>query len=156
MINELSEQRAKLENYTKKTLHAVQTKYMVAVSSHRNQINERQERVDFLEKKMKEVRASYSREQALMMSSFYEVKSSPGISGCRLLSMVTMLSCTDWNRDATSHNDATGPGCWCSRRRLMACKQKDRRTCQKTTRSVSRARSTLPSLNDAFNFARKW
>ncbi|GMF14210.1 unnamed protein product [Phytophthora lilii] len=73
VINELSEQRAKLENYTKKTLHAVQTKYMVAVSSHRNQINEKQERVDFLEKKMKEVRASYSREQALMMSSFYEV-----------------------------------------------------------------------------------
>ncbi|KAF1791301.1 Hook-related protein family [Phytophthora cactorum] len=52
VINELSEQRAKLENYTKKTLHAVQTKYM---------------------KKMKEVRASYSREQALMMSSFYEI-----------------------------------------------------------------------------------
>ena len=74
-INELSEQRAKLENYTKKTLHAVQTKYMVAVSSHRNQVNEKQERVDFLEKKMKEVRASYSREQALMMSLFYEVKS---------------------------------------------------------------------------------
>ncbi|RLN71021.1 hypothetical protein BBJ28_00013994, partial [Nothophytophthora sp. Chile5] len=74
VINELSEQRTKLENYTKKTLHAVQTKYMVAVSSHRNQINEKQERVDFLEKKMKEVRASYSREQALMMSSFYEVR----------------------------------------------------------------------------------
>ncbi|ETI31204.1 hypothetical protein F441_21670 [Phytophthora nicotianae CJ01A1] len=73
VINELSEQRAKLENYTKKTLHAVQTKYMVAVSSHRNQINEKQERVDFLEKKMKEIRASYSREQALMMSSFYEI-----------------------------------------------------------------------------------
>ncbi|KAG7380913.1 Protein Hook 1 [Phytophthora pseudosyringae] len=73
VINELSEQRSKLENYTKKTLHAVQTKYMVAVSSHRNQINEKQERVDFLEKKMKEVRASYSREQALMMSSFYEI-----------------------------------------------------------------------------------
>ncbi|KAL4094759.1 hypothetical protein PRIC1_010417 [Phytophthora ramorum] len=73
VINELSEQRAKLENYTKKTLHAVQTKYMVAVSSHRNQVNEKQERVDFLEKKMKEVRASYSREQALMMSSFYEI-----------------------------------------------------------------------------------
>lgn len=50
VINEL-EQRAKLENYTKKTLHAVQTKYMVAVSSHRNQINEKQERVDFLEKR---------------------------------------------------------------------------------------------------------
>ncbi|TMW67081.1 hypothetical protein Poli38472_012197 [Pythium oligandrum] len=73
MINELSEQRSKLENYTKKTLHAVQTKYMVAVSSHRNQINEKQERIDFLEKKMKETRVSYSREQALMMSAFYEI-----------------------------------------------------------------------------------
>lgn len=73
VINELSEQRAKLENYTKKTLHAVQTKYMVAVSSHRNQINEKQERVDLLEKKLKDIRTSYSREQALMMSSFYEV-----------------------------------------------------------------------------------
>ncbi|DAZ92583.1 TPA: hypothetical protein N0F65_012813 [Lagenidium giganteum] len=73
VINELSEQRAKLENYTKKTLHAVQTKYMVAVSSHRNQLNEKQEKVGFLEKKMKEMRASYSREQALMMSSFYEI-----------------------------------------------------------------------------------
>ncbi|TYZ64150.1 hypothetical protein PybrP1_004443 [[Pythium] brassicae (nom. inval.)] len=72
VINELSEQRAKLENYTKKTLHAVQTKYMVAVSSHRNQITEKQERVDLLEKKLKEIRTSYSREQALMMSSFYE------------------------------------------------------------------------------------
>ena len=83
VINELSEQRAKLENYTKKTLHAVQTKYMVAVSSHRNQINEKQERVDFLEKKMKEVRASYSREQALMMSSFYEVKSGHAVVFCQ-------------------------------------------------------------------------
>uniref|UniRef100_K3WMX2 Calponin-homology (CH) domain-containing protein n=1 Tax=Globisporangium ultimum (strain ATCC 200006 / CBS 805.95 / DAOM BR144) TaxID=431595 RepID=K3WMX2_GLOUD len=73
IINEIAEQRAKLENYTKKTLHAVQTKYMVAVSSHRNQINEKQERVDLLEKKLKEIRASYSREQALMMSSFYEI-----------------------------------------------------------------------------------
>lgn len=74
VINELSEQRAKLENYTKKTLHAVQTKYMVAVSSHRNQINEKQERVDLLEKKLKDMRTSYAREQALMMSSFYEVR----------------------------------------------------------------------------------
>lgn len=74
VINELSEQRAKLENYTKKTLHAVQTKYMVAVSSHRNQLNEKQERVDVLEKKLKEMRTSYSREQALLMSSFYEVR----------------------------------------------------------------------------------
>jgi chromosome segregation ATPase len=73
VINDLSEQRAKLENYTKKTLHAVQTKYMVAVSSHRNQINEKQERVEFLEKKLKEMRNSYSREQALMMSALYEV-----------------------------------------------------------------------------------
>ncbi|KAJ0397729.1 hypothetical protein P43SY_007197 [Pythium insidiosum] len=72
VINELSEQRAKLENYTKKTLHAVQTKYMVAVSSHRNQINEKQERIEFLEKKMKDMRTSCSREQALMMSAFYE------------------------------------------------------------------------------------
>ncbi|RQM12556.1 hypothetical protein DD237_006523 [Peronospora effusa] len=102
VINELSEQRAKLENYTKKTLHAVQTKYMVAVSSHRNQVNEKQERVDFLEKKMKEIRASYSREQALMMSSFYEVKSSRCLRGCRLLSKLTTLSCIDWNRNATS------------------------------------------------------
>lgn len=73
MINDLSEKREKLENYTKKTLHAVQTKYMVAVSSHRNQLNEKQEKVDFLEKKMKETRASYAREQALMMSGFYEI-----------------------------------------------------------------------------------
>ena len=73
VINELSEQRAKLENYTKNTLHAVQTKYMVAVSSHRNQMNERQERIEFLEKKLKEMRTSYSREQSLMMSSIYEI-----------------------------------------------------------------------------------
>jgi chromosome segregation ATPase len=76
MINEIVEQRTKLENYTKKTLHAVQTKYMVAVSSHRNQLSEKDERLDFLEKKLKEIRASYSREQALMMSSFYEVRHS--------------------------------------------------------------------------------
>lgn len=72
-INELNEQRAKLESYTRKTLHAVQTKYMVTVSSHRNQLGEKQEKIDFLEKRLKEMRASYSREQALMMSSFYEV-----------------------------------------------------------------------------------
>nr|CCA23185.1 hook domaincontaining protein putative [Albugo laibachii Nc14] len=72
-INELNEQRAKLESYTRKTLHAVQTKYMVTVSSHRNQIGEKQEKIEFLEKRLKEMRASYSREQALMMSSFYEI-----------------------------------------------------------------------------------
>jgi hypothetical protein len=78
VINEVTEQKAKLETYTKKTLHAVQTKYMVAVSSHRNQLNEKQEMIEFLDKKMKETRSSYSREQALMMSAFYEVRQMKG------------------------------------------------------------------------------
>lgn len=92
VINELSEQRSKLENYTKKTLHAVQTKYMVAVSSHRNQINERQERIDFLEKKTKEIRATYSREQALMMSAFYEVSSRSYLTITRSQPLITPCS----------------------------------------------------------------
>lgn len=154
VINELSEQRAKLENYTKKTLHAVQTKYMVAVSSHRNQINEKQERVDFLEKKMKEVRASYSREQALMMSSFYEVRH---ISFWRLLLASIgadrfVMVWTDWNGDATPYHDASGSRCRSSRRRLVACKQEDRRARQKATRRMSRATSASLWLKSAPNF----
>jgi len=128
VINELSEQRAKLENYTKKTLHAVQTKYMVAVSSHRNQINEKQERVDFLEKKMKEVRASYSREQALMMSSFYEVRH-PLRWTCAVLEcrMLTLACCwTDRHGDAAPHHDASGACRRRSRRRVLAREQEDR------------------------------
>lgn len=85
VINEVTEQRTKLENYTKKTLHAVQTKYMVAVSSQRNQLNEKEERVEFLEKKLKEARNSFSREQALMMSSFYEVGDPVCLDACRVI-----------------------------------------------------------------------
>jgi hypothetical protein len=73
MINNLAQDKEKLETYTKKTLHAVQTKYMVAVSSHRNQLTEKQAKVDLLETKLKELKQSQKREQALLMSSFYEV-----------------------------------------------------------------------------------
>lgn len=104
VINELSEQRAKLENYTKKTLHAVQTKYMVAVSSHRNQINEKQERVDLLEKKLKEIRTSYSREQALMMSSFYEVSRCLCVV-CVRLSHVACRRVVSWCRGVVCQHE---------------------------------------------------
>ncbi|RQM22581.1 hypothetical protein B5M09_005651 [Aphanomyces astaci] len=73
VINNLSQDKEKLETYTKKTLHAVQSKYMLAVSVHRNQISERQAKVEMLENKLKELKAGQKREQALLMSSFYEV-----------------------------------------------------------------------------------
>ncbi|RHY33493.1 hypothetical protein DYB32_001599 [Aphanomyces invadans] len=75
VINNLSQDKEKLETYTKKTLHAVQSKYMLAVSVHRNQISERQAKVEMLENKLKELKAGQKREQALLMSSFYEVPS---------------------------------------------------------------------------------
>ncbi|ETW09784.1 hypothetical protein H310_00265 [Aphanomyces invadans] len=73
VINNLSQDKEKLETYTKKTLHAVQSKYMLAVSVHRNQISERQAKVEMLENKLKELKAGQKREQALLMSSFYEI-----------------------------------------------------------------------------------
>ncbi|KAF0697259.1 Aste57867_12031 [Aphanomyces stellatus] len=73
VINNLSQDKEKLETYTKKTLHAVQSKYMVAVSTHRNQLAEKQAKVDMLETKLKELKTSQKREQALLMSSFYEI-----------------------------------------------------------------------------------
>ncbi|CAK4118185.1 unnamed protein product [Aphanomyces euteiches] len=73
VINNLSQDKEKLETYTKKTLHAVQSKYMVAVSTHRNQLAEKQAKVDMLETKLKELKTSQKREQELLMSSFYEI-----------------------------------------------------------------------------------
>ncbi|KAH9091436.1 hypothetical protein Ae201684P_010982 [Aphanomyces euteiches] len=68
VINNLSQDKEKLETYTKKTLHAVQSKYMVAVSTHRNQLAEKQAKVDMLETKLKELKTSQKREQELLMS----------------------------------------------------------------------------------------
>ncbi|OQR88859.1 hook domain-containing protein [Achlya hypogyna] len=72
-INNLSQDKEKLETYTKKTLHAVQSKYMVAMSTHRNQLAEKQAKVDLLESKLKDLKSIQKREQALLMSSFYEI-----------------------------------------------------------------------------------
>lgn len=72
-INQLASDKEKLENYTKKTLHAVQAKYMVAVNAHKNQLQERNEKIELLELRNKEMRTVQKREEALMMSAFYEV-----------------------------------------------------------------------------------
>ncbi|OQS07551.1 hook domain-containing protein [Thraustotheca clavata] len=72
-INNLAQDKEKLETYTKKTLHAVQSKYMVAMSTHRNQLAEKQAKVDLLETKLKDLKAIQKREQSLLMSSFYEI-----------------------------------------------------------------------------------
>ena len=72
-INQLMSEKKKLENYTKKTLHAVQSKYMVALNGHKNQVQELNERIELLETRNKELRVNQKREEALMMSAFYEV-----------------------------------------------------------------------------------
>jgi protein HOOK3 len=72
-INELSSDKQKLENYTKKTLHAVQAKYMVAMATHKDQIKEKDAKIGRLERRLKEDKAAQKREEDLLMSSFYEV-----------------------------------------------------------------------------------
>ena len=72
-INQLTSDKAKLENYTKKTLHAVQAKYMVAMAKHRDQIKHKDDQILGLKRKVREQDQTRKREEELLMSTFYEV-----------------------------------------------------------------------------------
>jgi hypothetical protein len=72
-INELSSDKRKLENYIKKTLAAVQAKYMLMIETHKDQIKEKDAKIGRLERRLKEDRAAQKREEDLVVSAFYEV-----------------------------------------------------------------------------------
>lgn len=55
-VNNLQTDKEKLESYTKKTLHKFQDKYMVAISHCKQQISEKNEKIDYLEVKREEKR----------------------------------------------------------------------------------------------------
>mmetsp|Transcript_13161 Transcript_13161/g.17342 ORF Transcript_13161/g.17342 Transcript_13161/m.17342 type:complete len:684 (+) Transcript_13161:193-2244(+) len=72
-INRLTSDKDKLETYTKKTLHKVQEKYLVALQTCKNQLKERQDKIEQLESRIAKDKASQKREERLLMSAVYEL-----------------------------------------------------------------------------------
>jgi len=85
--NRLASDKDKLESYTKKTLHKVQEKYLVALQTCKNQLKERQDKIEALEKKIDRDKQAQKREERLLMSAVYEL--GMDIINTRLVSTVS-------------------------------------------------------------------
>ena len=72
-IAHMDQRRSKLESYLKKTLHAVQAKCASQNRDHRDALNEREAKIQYLNEQLRETRKGHKREEALMMSAFYDV-----------------------------------------------------------------------------------
>mmetsp|Transcript_38218 Transcript_38218/g.85325 ORF Transcript_38218/g.85325 Transcript_38218/m.85325 type:complete len:132 (+) Transcript_38218:252-647(+) len=71
--NKLASDKEKLESYTKKALHNVQDKYMLAIQTIKEQLKEKDERIVRLTDQYKQFRHQSQREAQLMSSAIYEL-----------------------------------------------------------------------------------
>eukprot|EP00904_Undaria_pinnatifida_P002033 jgi/Undpi1/11830/HiC_scaffold_4.g01529.m1 len=110
-VNNLQTDKEKLESYTKKTLHKFQDKYMVAISHCKAQIAEKNEKIDYLESKVSQDKASAKREERLLMSSVYEL-------GMDIIERQLKSSVSDQIRGAESAPNSS----WMQRQRAQAKK----------------------------------
>jgi len=72
-INQLSQDKAKLEAYSKMTLAKFQEKYMVALQECKKQLKEKTEKIEQLEMRAAVEKAGHKREEQLLSSSIYEL-----------------------------------------------------------------------------------
>lgn len=71
--SKLLSDKEKLESYTKKALHNVQDKYMLAIKTCKEQLKEKDERIHKLTDQYKQYRYQSQREAQLMSSAIYEL-----------------------------------------------------------------------------------
>jgi chromosome segregation ATPase len=69
----LASDKDKLETYTKKALHNVQEKYLLAIRTCKDQLMEKDERIQKLTDQYKQYRSQSQRESQLMSSAIYEL-----------------------------------------------------------------------------------
>lgn len=72
-IKQLSQEKAKLEAYSKMTLAKFQEKYMVAIQECKKQLKEKTEKIEQLEMRAAVEKAGHKREEQLLSSSIYEL-----------------------------------------------------------------------------------
>lgn len=72
-INQLSQDKAKLEAYSKMTLAKFQEKYMVALQECKKQLKEKTEKIEQLEMRAAVEKAGHKKEEQLLSSSIYEL-----------------------------------------------------------------------------------
>mmetsp|Transcript_9661 Transcript_9661/g.13950 ORF Transcript_9661/g.13950 Transcript_9661/m.13950 type:complete len:100 (-) Transcript_9661:71-370(-) len=72
-IKQLSQEKAKLEAYSKMTLAKFQEKYMVAIQECKKQLKEKTEKIEQLEMRSAVEKAGHKREEQLLSSSIYEL-----------------------------------------------------------------------------------
>jgi protein HOOK3 len=72
-ISQLSQDKAKLEAYSKMTLAKFQEKYMVALQECKRQLKEKTEKIEQLEMRAAVEKAGHKREEQLLSSSIYEL-----------------------------------------------------------------------------------
>ena len=72
-VAKLSGEREKLESYTRKTLQNVQEKFKTVSEGYKAKIDEKQQRIDHLERRAGADKAAAKREEELLVSAVYEL-----------------------------------------------------------------------------------
>jgi len=73
MVNKLTNDKEKLEAYTKKTLHKFQEKYLVALQECKAKLKDKHDKIEALEARQSAERIAQKREERLLSSTIYEL-----------------------------------------------------------------------------------
>ena len=88
----ISNDKDKLEAYTKRTLAKFQDKYLVALQECKMKLKEKQDKIEILEKRSLNERNQQKREERLLSSTIYEL--GLGIMQTKLKNNTTIISST--------------------------------------------------------------
>jgi len=69
----ISDDKNKLESYTKRTLAKFQDKYLVALQEGKTKLKEKQDKIEALESRSASERTAQKREERLLSSTIYEL-----------------------------------------------------------------------------------
>lgn len=72
-IQKLEAERPKLEAHMRRTLQNIQDKYKVLIQTYKNQLREKQDKIEALESRLRNDRAAHKREEQLLMYTIYDV-----------------------------------------------------------------------------------
>jgi len=73
MVSKLTNDKEKLEAYTKKTLHKFQEKYLVALQECKAKLKDKHDKIEALEARQSAERIAQKREERLLSSTIYEL-----------------------------------------------------------------------------------
>lgn len=103
MIQQTQQDKEKLELCMQQTLHTLQAKSVASVKTFKQQLEEREAKIQLLEKRIMDSRKMQKMEAELLTSALYEVNFLYPL----FVSQVLCMHLLGWSRNATTCNDAT-------------------------------------------------